>query len=252
MSETFARHGIGGNSPPLAELLTEQYAGMLRDAEALAASADRAPKTITDDDTLGKVGRLVIQMRAIAKRAEAAHKAEKEPYLSGGRAVDSFFKAIVGRLGAATMGLEIAQGMYVSAKERAERQRQKEAEEQARAEAETNLQAALAAQAAGDAATAQRALGAAMDAETAADHAAARQAASPATLVRTYATSGNMVSSQEKWEFEITDRAAIPLEAIRSFIPTDAVEKAVKAFVRAGGRELNGVRIYETRKALNR
>lgn len=252
MSETLARHGMGGNTPPLTELLTEQYADLLRDAEELVASAGRAPRIVADDDTLGKFGKLVVQIRNVTRRVEAAHKTEKEPYLSGGRAVDGFFKAIIARMAEAAAGLERVQSAYVAAKEVKIRQEQREAEELARAETEARLQAAQQAQASGDEAGAKRALASAVEAEAVADNAAALAEARPADLVRTYATSGNVVSSQERWEFEITSRAEIPLEAIRAFIRPAEIESAVKAFVKAGGRELKGVRIYETRKVLNR
>ena len=41
------------------------------------------------------------------------------------------------------------------------------------------------------------------------------------------------------------DRAKVDLEPLRPFLPMDALDKAVKALVNAGGRELRGVTIFE-------
>ena len=41
------------------------------------------------------------------------------------------------------------------------------------------------------------------------------------------------------------DRDALDLSTLRPFLPLDALEKAVRGFIRAGGRELKGVRIFE-------
>ena len=41
------------------------------------------------------------------------------------------------------------------------------------------------------------------------------------------------------------DRAKVDLVRLRPYLPMDALDKAVKAFVNAGGRELRGVVIFE-------
>ena len=41
------------------------------------------------------------------------------------------------------------------------------------------------------------------------------------------------------------DRETIDLEALRPHLPTQALEQAVRSFIRAGGRKLEGVRIFE-------
>jgi hypothetical protein len=87
------------------------------------------------------------------------------------------------------------------------------------------------------------------------DHAAAieRQAGKiertvsekPAALARTRGDYGSVSTLQTRWVGELTSRADLDLNAIRAFIPEDALVSAINAFVRAGGRSLKGARIFE-------
>jgi hypothetical protein len=52
--------------------------------------------------------------------------------------------------------------------------------------------------------------------------------------------------------FDEIDREEIDLEVLRFHIPADGLEKAVRSFIKAGGRELRGTRIYETTAAVVR
>lgn len=252
---TTSRTAIGGNNPPLPELLSEQYKELLADAETLLGSAARAPVKIEDDDVLGKVGRLVVKLRDIKSRAKTAHKIEKDPHLTAGRQVDAFFNPMMadnGRLDSAIKGLERNQGVYIRAKEDAIRKAERERAAEAEAAAQALLRTAERAEDRGDIDGAREALDQAAVADTAAQAATMKAEAKPADVVRTYTSTGNVVSSQEKWDFEILNRAEIPLDVIRSWLPSDAIEKAVRAYVKSGGRELKGVRIYEDRKVVNR
>ena len=76
--------------------------------------------------------------------------------------------------------------------------------------------------------------------------------ASAADLVRTHTGMGVVATLKTSWAFEITDRTKIDLESLRPYLPLDAIEKAVRAYVRAGGRELAGCRIFQDKKAMIR
>ncbi len=56
---------------------------------------------------------------------------------------------------------------------------------------------------------------------------------------------GSLSTVRTEWKGDILSRDNIDLEALRQHIPLDALERAVTAFVKAGGRELRGVSIYE-------
>lgn len=92
--ETTDRLGIGGNNPPLPDLLVEESAEIKRRAEDLAAAAGRA--VVIDDDTAGKATLLVKMMRDHRKLIDDARVARKAPFLEAGRTVDNHFAALAG------------------------------------------------------------------------------------------------------------------------------------------------------------
>lgn len=74
-----ARHGIGGNSPPLADVLaTETTAARMR-ADTLVESAGRA--AVTGDESAGKAVLLVKMMKEHVKAIDDSRRARKEPFL---------------------------------------------------------------------------------------------------------------------------------------------------------------------------
>jgi tryptophan 2,3-dioxygenase len=89
----------------------------------------------------------------------------------------------------------------------------------------------------------------AVDAEKASR--AAQQSA--ADLSRTRSNEGGSVSSlRTVWDFRDLNKDVVDLEKLRPFIHVDAIEKAVRAYIKSGGRELQGVTIYEDRKVVVR
>ena len=89
---------------------------------------------------------------------------------------------------------------------------------------------------------------AAKDAEKAvAEASAAEKAANAkaADLDRQRGDLGAVASLRTTWDFEIVDRNAIPFERIAAHFSMSDVEKAVRRYVAAGNRELEGVRIFE-------
>ena len=191
------RDGIGGNNPPLSEVLKDQYAALLADAEKWTSAAARAPATVDDDAALGKFGTLVTNLNKIAREAEAKRKTEKQPHLDAGRTVDGFFGGIMGKINDVVAALEARQKVYIKAKERKARD---EAERQQAAAAETAaaaLRAAERAQDKGKFDEADALLGEAAAAETAAVAAGEKAEAKTADLVRTHADSGAVVSAKK-------------------------------------------------------
>ncbi len=71
-------------------------------------------------------------------------------------------------------------------------------------------------------------------------------------MSRTRGEYGSMSSLRTSWVFDEIDRATLDLEALRPYLPTDGLDKAVRAFIKAGGRELKGTNIFETTAAVVR
>jgi hypothetical protein len=54
------------------------------------------------------------------------------------------------------------------------------------------------------------------------------------------------------WVGEIVDKKAVDLESLRPFMSDDVLQKLVNAAVKAGFRELRGVKIFERSDAMVR
>lgn len=247
---------LHNNPPPdllvgdaLREKLADANQDLLDRADALLEAAVRVPQ-ITDDDVAGKVSDFIKQLTALAKTVEARRTDAKEPYLEGGRNIDGFFKAISEPILKTKTGVERSLTTYLREKEeRARRERMeqeriaREAAEKARKDAEEKARAAADDVALNDAIEAER------SAESAqADLVKAEQAANvkAAELSRTRGEYGSVSSLRTHWVFDDIDKATLDLETLRPFIAAEDLGKAVRAYIKAGGRELRGTRIYET------
>ena len=248
---------LGDNMPPpdllvgeaLHEKLRDENQDLLKRRDELLAAAARVP-AIDDEDIARKVTDFVKQLGALVKASEAKRTDAKEPYLEGGRSVDGFFKAITDPVDKAKKAVEKKLTEY--AREKAEQERRdrleqerlaREAAELARREAEEKAKTAA------DAASLDDAIEAESKAESAqADlvKAAAAADAKAAELSRTRGEYGAVSSLRTQWVFGDIDRASLDLEALRPYLPLVGIETAIRAFIKAGGRELKGTSIYET------
>lgn len=269
------RFGIGGNlPPPIEERLAADYAGLLNNAAGLAAQAAALPVEISSDDDLEPVTALVKEIAKEAKAADSHRTSEKEPFLDGGRKVDGFFRKVIDDLAALKRELEARATIYMRAKADAERRRRQEEEARrreeeraAREEAARRLREAEEAdRAAREAAEKDRqknieanlALAAAVSAEKEAERArqetirAQRDADARAAALARTRTSAALATMRTEWVGEVEDMATIDLEALRPHLNPADVEKAVRSFVKAGGRALPGARIFERESAVIR
>lgn len=130
---------------------------------------------------------------------------------------------------------ERAKAKSIEDLERAEREELLAKEKAAQREQEVKLAADRARQAEADA--------------LAREKAATAKAADMSTVRGDY---GGHSSLRTEWMGEILDRAALDLEMLRSHIPAEALDQAVRSFIKAGGRKLKGARIYEHTRAVVR
>ena len=245
---------IGDNMPPpnvdpLRDRLAETHAALLKRRDELLAGAERAPAEVGDEDTAGRIADFIKQLAACIKNADIHRVAEKEVYLAGGRTVDGWFKKVSDPLTEAKRKIEDRLTIYQRRKADAERKVREEVERLAREEAERAAKAAAEAEAAIKSAPDLQAaiIAEAAAAQAAADAAKAQKAAEakPAELSQSRGDFGAVASLHTFWDFADINRDILDLEALRQHIPADALEKAVRSFVKAGGRELRGARIFE-------
>ena len=238
------------NNPPdelalLRERLEESNAPLLKRAEELLAAADRLPE-IDGDATAGKVADYIKLVGAAIKTGETARTSAKEPHLAAGRAVDTFFKArVTDPLDALKRNVERRLTAYLQAKEAERRRAAEEEARRVREESEARARAAQEAEARGATHEAAAAMDAAVAKEAEANSAAEQAAAKPSELSRTRGEVGSVASLRQVWKGEIVSRQDLDIEALRPYLPIAALETALNGFVKAGGRELRGARIYQ-------
>lgn len=244
--------GIGHNRAPVKDMLSDAYEQLLTRADELIAASTRAPASIYNDEVQGKVGDLVKMIAAAIKKSESHRQSEKEPFLQAGREVDGFFRPVTDKLEREKKTLEGRIGVYLRAKAERERRAREETARLEREESDRRLREAQALESANRKAEADTALQQAAEADAASAKAEKAADAKPADMARTRGDLGSLSTLRTALEVEVTDYALVPLEAIRAYIPRDAIDKAVRAWARNGGREMPGCRIQEVQTAVVR
>jgi hypothetical protein len=125
------RVAIGNNRPPLDvearaafDDTLKQRDGFMKRVADLLSAASRAHAT--DEESTGKCGELVKQIRAAIKVVEDAHQTTKAPYLAAGRAVDTAKNEFFAKLDDARKAVEAKQTQFLreeSARREAEARR---------------------------------------------------------------------------------------------------------------------------------
>jgi len=249
---------IGDNNPPLIsnDELYLQHTAVIARVSELEAKAAEQPTFVElgDDRTQGALQDIIKEVDGEIKRLESKREEVKDPFLSAGRLVDGFFKALAdpkgkqqGRLDKIRAALAKTATDYLRRKDAAERARL-EAEARKRREEEDRLRAeqrkreeeaerlrekhrptaatekAIVASTIGHQADA--AMAATIEAEQAAN-------AKPAELARTRSDDGGSLGTlNEIWKFEVTSFDDLEPDAIWSFIPRADKEKAIAAYMR--------------------
>lgn len=263
MTESLPNAGIGDNNPPddstiLTEKLTEKYDPQLKRRDELLDAAKRVPEEITDEKTAQKAVAFEKQLALAVKESETIRQAEKDPFLTGGKTVDSWFHGLMDPLNAALTTVTNRRVAYQAKKAEAERKIRQEAEDKARREAEEATQRA---QEAADKARGPKTLEKAIKAEEAAteasqkaDEAADAAAAPAADLGRVHSSLGATGSFKMEWTGTITDLTTLDLDALRAYISFDELEKSVKRFAKQtkGKIPLAGADIKEVPKGTRR
>lgn len=241
--ETSAPAPMGHNHPPLDEEakatfrdeLLKDRPNFLDKVEEMEGALDRV--AVTDDVTLGRAGDFVKTVRKAIQHVDGAHKTAKQPYLDAGRAVDEEKNGLVGRLDKIKREVEARSNTFLNeraAKERAEHERQAAiAREQAAEEA--------AAQALRDEAAAAGDVEAMEQVPI-----IAKAVTAPARQEPLRSDLGTTVSVRTVWQSEVTNYYTAFVAVQSNAKVREAIDKAIASLVKAGTREIEGVRIYET------
>lgn len=248
VAETNERAVIGGNNPPIKEVLADQYKELIAEIEPLAERANALPRKIEDDEALGPIGEVVIDAKSLSKRIETTRKAEKEPFVKGGKEVDQFFNPLTDRLDRIVVVFEDLASAYQRTKAENEKRRAAEEAAKLRAEEDRKLREAEVAK---RESTVERKKDEAADLSNQAAVADRRADASAAELTKVRTDNGITASAKTKWAFRIVDLAQIDLNSLRDFFRLEDIEKAIrsKVSIHKGNTKIEGVEVFEDVKA---
>lgn len=236
---TAALHDIGSNQgPPLAEMAHDDMTAAVapiaaRGAELLAA-AERA--AVVDTESAARAADLVKMIRVASTKLDDAHREVKAPYLAAGRVVDGLRADVNATLDRAKRTIDQKLNQFV-------------AEERAKAETERRRQEEIA-RAAQKAAEEARSATEAQGYERAAQQAVAR--AADVAPPRIEGDLGGRATAKTEWVATVTDYVLAFNSVWANSIVIEAVDKAVKAMVRAGARDIPGVKIVAQVKTVVR
>jgi len=240
---------LGHNKPPIEEVVKAEFRdALLADRPDFLDRVDQfiavvSRAEVTDDDTLGRAGDLDKMLRAADAHVVEVHKAVKQPYLDGGRAVDAEKKSITDRIASARFTLKDGMNAFV-----AQREARRRAEEAARAAEERRLaEEARAAEMARQEAEGVNDPEAIAAIEVAPLAAAVSQRAEP---VRS--DGGSTVSTRQVWNSQV-ENFTQAFKAVKDDPKVqEAISAAVARLVKAGKREITGVKIWPTQQAVAR
>lgn len=240
---TFA---IGHNNPPsdsaiLAERLNTQEAA-LRSTISLI----ECPQIISNEQEAGNVTDAIKYVSVLIRKIGDAHKAIKEPYLENGRVVDAWKKRLESEFEIKKLAFSKPLNAFLEMRAKEERERQIEAARRERERAERLAEEAKEHEAVGINDTASALMDAAIASEAMASHIEDKvYTSTPSQLAKSRSIHGATASQKLVWTGEIENISAIDFNLLRKYISIDDLQKAINAFIRDGGREINGVKIYQ-------
>jgi hypothetical protein len=254
----FAPPGLGHNQPPgsidpiagLNARLGESHADLVSRLRDLEVGCARIPDAIASEEDAATLTDFIAQCQASIRKAEAAHKQEKAPFLRAGRVVDTFFRGRCDKLSAALIPAIARLKAYRDSVAEAERRRHhaerraaaEEAVRAAAAAAEHRATAERLARAAESVADRHRAAEELRLAEEALQSAQAARQRARAVLepTRIRGDYGATAYVTRNWSFEVIDLDRVP----REYLSLD-VAVVREAIAKDGIRDIPGLRIFQ-------
>jgi hypothetical protein len=200
------------------------------------------------DDIVGLCAENMRMASALSRTAEDERTTNKAPFLTGGRAVDTWFKAWAASLLSAMEPVQAAMDDFGARKLAREQAEALAAKALADAEADRAADAAAEALRAGRPDEASAALDRVTGAAQAAEKAEERANAKPADLTRSYGAYGAVASVRQTWGWEVTDINAVPRAHL--MLNPDSIKAAAKQRDAAGRpiADIPGIRWVPTTK----
>lgn len=230
------------NMPPsdielLEETLSIRYVHLMRDAEDKIALADKVPEQLSEQNEASFISDYISEIVILQKSLESARKEEKDPFLRQGQTVDEFFKKYKDKLESSINKVKIPLTVWLKKCAEEEKMRREAEAAKARAEAEKAIKHVVTADDAAQAIATQEA-------------AIIANKAAAAPIISMAVSSGKYSKStlKKEWVGTITDLQKVDLEKLRAYIKPEALQIALNAYVKMGGRSCEGCLIEETVK----
>lgn len=223
--------------------LGEEFSSLVERTADLEAAAKRIPAKVEDDTVSGMVADQVKQFRDHIKDLKDAHEETKKPYLRGGKVVDDFFNPTIKALTTIKDAVLSKNTVYLTEKDRLVRIAAEAEAKAAREAAEAVLANA----------TTDAEINTAIALEERAEVAEAKTVAPANELTRLHGAHGTATSLRSfGWKHRNVDRTKIDLEALRPYLPAEAIDQAIRAYIRANGNNpapVKGVEFFEDKRA---
>lgn len=245
----------GHNFPPteaelLQEKLTEKESGIR--AAILDIENTPLPSEIGDEKSAGEVTERIKTLGRIGKSVEEAHKETKAPFWECCKTADNWKNGLESEIKKLKSLASVPLNQYLDRKEEEERKRQQEIARQERENAERLAAEAAAHQTAKIEDVAEELLDDALRSEGMAERIEMNVLhARPADLAKSRSAYGSTASRKQAWVGRITSLSGIDLEKLRPYLNEEAIQKALNAFVKNGGRDCAGATIKEEITGLN-
>lgn len=242
------------NPDHVREAFRQEIAPLIQRSDELVAAFQRAPEKVEDDQAESRMTTLAKQLGECASAIEAKRKEHKGRYDKCGNEIHGIAKGYSDKLSGDKRNPGLKQevekriGVFQRQKIDAERKRR---EEEARRAEEAARQKTEALQS-------EEELDEAVRAEEEAAKARREAAAKPAEMHRARGEYGGVSSARTVLDFQVTDYFLIPPATLWMFIPAEAKEKAVRAYMQtnrdrvkkavkegAGDKIVPGVRFFE-------
>lgn len=232
--------GLGHNQPPqtVEERLLSDYGRLAKKVDALLTSTKSIGEITSDDDIKDATDFAVSIRRMTTVVNEFKDEELKEPTKTT-RAVNKFFKAFVTALDKRKKELEDMATEFMEA-EAVRKREERDAQEKAARDRAAGLRKQAEE---GGEVLREAAENTAEKLEKDADRLGKQ--VKDADLVRTRSEAGSVATVVKYWDGELEDRDKIDLNELKKFFTDAEITKAIRGFVRDGGRKLKGAKITE-------
>lgn len=236
--------------PPLLTLdqLKVDFAHVEKAVAELEQEGAGVPPVLEDDEDLTIATAVAVKLIKYGKRCEAIRNDQNRPYLDATEIINDHFKRdLIARLSKAKAKIEEITTAYQRKKAAREQAFRDEQAALARKEAEEAAQKVTEAVKTGDVKAATAAVTEANSLTAFAQRATSAASAPPSSMATTRTDSGT-AGLVDKWTFDGLDIVKVDLEALRPFLTQTAIEQALRAFIKAGRREIIGAHIFNDNK----